>query len=193
MQQQYDPAINFLSEHYLFSLGATALERTNLKTGSHIQKNYADIFAVRLDYQSESEEGLRRQHSTRTYTCTINDLYDIKSAIQNSDFFWSYGKDLKYNVFITNLHQKLIAHPNQNRIYSTNFAETDYKVILYASLGFMLTCSIWFFILLQSLNFQMPYHYIIGIILIYIIGFVCLWQSKPKNYTPDDLPTRFLC
>ncbi len=191
--QKYDPQTNFLSGHYLFSLGATALERLDLKTGSTIQIKYIDILAVRLDFSNQNEEGLsRRQDSTRTYTCVINERYNIKSEEICSNFSGSYGNHLAYNIFIKNLHQKLIQSPNESRIYTTNFAADDYKVIRYATLGFVITCSILFFIVLKSLDFKVPYTYIIGILTVYGLGFGGLWRIKPQNYVPNDLPTRFL-
>jgi hypothetical protein len=182
----YDPNIAFLSEGHLFALDANELSITDVQTRAITLLPYGDICSLRLDYE---DIDYSRNNNIRIYFCAINEYWSITSRRLHRDF-WDKEADLKYNVFIKKLHEKMQAANNTPCKYSTNMTGADFKIVTLGLSVFIIIMSIFCFLLCEQLLFR-PNLLVIPVAFT-LFSLFMIWRSLPTVYSPDEIPKRFL-
>jgi hypothetical protein len=182
----YDPNIAFLSEEHLFALDANELSITDVQTRAITLLRYGDISSLRLDYE---DINYSRNNNIRIYFCAVNEYWSITSCRLHRDF-WDKEADLKYNVFIKKLHEKMQAANNIQCKYSTNMTGADFKIVAFGLSVFIIILSIFCFSLCEQLI--LCANLLIIPVAFTLFSVFMIWRSLPKVYSPDEIPKRFL-
>ena len=178
----HDPQISFVSsDSLIFELQETHLKIT-WQNGATRFLAYSAIENVRLDYKRKGRKHNRR----RKFYCILNENITIRSKSCYS-CFWEYESDEFYNLFIRNLHTKLIQNNQCHRVYKTNLNGDDFRSLL-VFVSFIWIIALFWGIYAISSHFQM----LLPPLFVFIAGGHTLSKNTPSSYSPEAIPSDFL-